>query len=67
MAPRYKIDSVKRVVKEFSASPLFSQPERFTFLLGMKSMARIMAGENAGVTLYMEQIIHQESMNAKGE
>ena len=67
MAPRYKIDATKRVINEFRQSPVFSQPERFTFLLGMKSMARILVGEDAGVTRYMEQIIHQESMAAGGE
>jgi len=62
MAPRYKIDSTKRVVLETMKSPSFSVQERFAYLLGARSMAKILAGEDSGVARllqkYMDEGVH---------
>ena len=57
MAPKYKIDSTKRVIAGIMGSDVFNKEEKFAHLLGMRSMARIMAGPDAGVTRYLEAAI----------
>lgn len=67
MTPRHKIDAVKRSVTEFKASPVFNQPEKFTYFLGMRAACKILAGDTAGVTKLMDRVIQMESEAAKGE
>lgn len=59
MAPKYKIDSTKRVIAGMMVSEHFSQPEKQAYLFGMRSMARILAGEEAGITRYIEAVVQK--------
>ena len=59
MAPKYKIDSTQRVIAGMMVSEHLSQPEKQAYLFGMRSMARILAGEEAGITRYIEAVVQK--------
>lgn len=59
MAPKYKIDATKRVITGILTSDNFDRSEKFSFLLGARSIAKILAGDEAGVTKLLQKYIDE--------
>lgn len=57
MGARYKIDAIKSNVAYIEASDQFNDQETLSYMLGMRSMARILAGEGAGVYKLIDKLI----------